>query len=89
MSKRPTITTHTKYTIIDGEAVLLNVRTGNYLALNETATYIFQQLEKGTDLAVIRSSLQKEYNVTETQLQEDLEIFLGEARQRGIIEYSS
>ena len=89
MNKTPKITKHTKYTFIDGEAVLLNARTGKYLALNETATYIFQQLEKGTDLAVIRSSLQNEYNVTETQLQKDLETFLREARQRGIIECSS
>ena len=88
MIKRTKISEHIKYTLIDGEAVLLNIRTGKYLALNSIATYIFQQLEKGNDLAAIGNYIREEYNVTEGQLQEDLDLFLKEAHDHGILEFS-
>ncbi len=88
MIKRTKISEHIKYTLIDGEAVLLNIRTGKYLALNSIATYIFQQLEKGNDLAAISNYIREEYNVTEGQLQEDMDLFLKEAHDHGILEFS-
>ena len=61
------------YKIIDNQAVILNLKTGNYYSLNETGTFIWRLLEKRIGIADIANRLAEEFGV-------DIKIALGDTK---------
>jgi Coenzyme PQQ synthesis protein D (PqqD) len=84
----PKLAANLSYTVIDGEAVVMNIDTGTYLGLNRVATRIVELLAAGRDTDHIVTALQTEYHVDEPTIRRDLERFISDATHRGILEIS-
>jgi Coenzyme PQQ synthesis protein D (PqqD) len=88
MTKKMTLraANHVHYTLIDGGAVLLDLKTGAYLALNEVATRVWELLLNGRGIDEIVRDLAREYDVAEHTLRCDCEHLISQATGRGLLE---
>ena len=57
---------------LDGEAVLLNLRTGTYFGLNPVATRMWQLIAEQHSLARVLDTLAREYEADRLVLENDL-----------------
>ena len=71
--------------ILDGEAVLLNLKTGTYFSLNPSGSRIWQLIEQLGELTSVRDAMLREFEVRPECLDADLESLLKELEQRGLI----
>jgi hypothetical protein len=70
------------------EAVLLELKTGQYYSLNEVGTRMWRLLaEHGTVEPVLRA-LSQEYEIAEEQLRKDIDGFVGILTSRGLLALS-
>jgi hypothetical protein len=60
-------------TIIDGDAVLVNLATGIYYSLDDTAGAVWQMIEKGHSVGDIGERLAARYETTPAQALADVE----------------
>ena len=58
---------------VDGQLVVVNLQTGFYHSLNETATFIFQLIRKDTGVPEILRELCARYDLPEETARRDLE----------------
>ena len=57
---------------LDGEAVLLNLKTGTYFGLNPVATRMWQLMAEQRSLARVLETMVREYEVDPQVLENDL-----------------
>jgi hypothetical protein len=72
---------------LEGEAVLLNLKSERYFGLDDVGTRMWQLLAENGDVAAAHAQLLKEYDVDPARLQGDLAAFiarLGEACLVGV-----
>lgn len=80
------IPAHILHVTVQGNSVVMNIKAGTYLILNETATYIWQILtERCTAQSVIELTAQR-YKVDLRELYGDVEEFLLDCQRRQLIE---
>ncbi|MBC7248209.1 MAG: PqqD family protein [Actinobacteria bacterium] len=72
--------------VIEGEAVLVNVRRDEVLHLNPTASFLWSGLDGGKTLAVIAAEMAGEFEVTEEEALADILEFAGLLLQQGVAE---
>lgn len=70
---------------LQGEAVLLNLKTGVYLGLNPVGTRIWQLLQEDGSLARVRDTMLREYDVAPEQLTNDLLTLVSQMEQQGLL----
>lgn len=70
---------------LDGETVLLDLRSDNYFGLDEVGTRVWQLLRDGKDSEAIVARMVDEFDVEIGQLRQDLEALLGELSGAGLI----
>jgi hypothetical protein len=70
---------------IEGEAVLLETRTGRYYGLNEAGTRMWQLLHLHSDVERVHRELLREYEVTPEALWGDLLGFVETLTSRGLL----
>ena len=70
---------------IRGETVLLDLKTEHYFGLAGIGSRIWQLLASGTSLPDMRVILAAEYDVSEETLAEDLERFVGDLVEAGLV----
>jgi Coenzyme PQQ synthesis protein D (PqqD) len=58
---------------VDGETVILDLKSENYFGLDEVGTRIWQLLNDGSNLQAVFDTLLTEYDVDEKQLGKDLQ----------------
>lgn len=75
-----------KYTVIDGTAIVMNLKTGKYLGLNEVGTRIFELLHKHCSPEKVVERLLDEYDVEEDALRADVQRTLRDFERHGLIE---
>ena len=68
-----------------GETVLLNVDTGQYHGLDATGGEFFEALTSSNDLEAAVAALGQRYETPPETLRGDLNAFLAELRERGLI----
>src|SRR4051794_5208507 len=68
------------FRVVDGEALLLDVRSGDYFSLDPLATEIWQRRNDGERLDEISSTIAARYSVDEARVRSDLEEFVAELR---------
>ncbi len=73
---------------LDGEMVLLNLRTGVYCGLDPVGTRIWHLLRAGQPLEAIVASLVAEYEVTAARSEADLLRFVGLLRENQLVDLS-
>jgi hypothetical protein len=70
---------------LQGEAVLLNLKTGVYLGLNQLGTRIWQLLQENGDLNQVRGAILQEYDVTEEKCEQDLLELVRQMEKQGLL----
>ena len=71
---------------LQGEAVLLNLRSGIYLGLDAVGTRVWNLLQQHELLQDVLNAMLQEYEVSEDQCAKDLLRLVGEMEQQGIAE---
>jgi PqqD family protein of HPr-rel-A system len=70
---------------VGDEVVLLDAGTGEYHALNDTGSAMWQALEQCPDVASALESLREDYEVEGDRLAQDLEAFVAELLSTGLL----
>jgi len=70
---------------LQGEAVLLNLKTGVYLGLNQVGTRIWQLLQEDGALQRVMDVMLQEYDVAQEKLQMDLLNLVGQMEKQGLL----
>lgn len=70
---------------LDGEAVLLSLDEGCYFGLDELGTRIWKLIEEDLDTKQVVEKIVEEYEVEPEQAQQDLDKFLGDLKESGLI----
>ncbi len=68
------------WSIVDGEAVLLDTLSGHYFSLNPLGTEIWQCLHQGEVLPQIVGTIASKYGVEEEIVRRDVSELIGELR---------
>jgi hypothetical protein len=72
-------------TEVGGEAVLLNLESGQYYGLDEVGTSMWSLLNQHEHLETVCRALLEEYEVTEEQVQQDLLGLIDELASQGLV----
>jgi hypothetical protein len=72
----------------ENESVLLNLETESYHGLDDVGTRMWQALTQAENIQRAYESLLSDYQVDETTLRQDLQVFLQELVSRGLVELS-
>ena len=71
---------------LDGEAVILNMKSGVYCGLNEVGARIWQLIQKPTSVKRIHDTMLEEYNVEPGQCEREVLALLHQMSDKGLIE---
>jgi hypothetical protein len=75
--------------VIDGQAVLLNLKTERYFGLDEMGTTMWQRLTNADSVESAYAALLAEYEVEPERLRADLTEFTERLIQNGLLEVRS
>lgn len=70
---------------VDGETVLLDIRTERYLGLNEVGSAIWQELQEARSIDDIVEHLCEHFDAARATLEADAKRFVGELLDRDLI----
>jgi hypothetical protein len=70
---------------VGDELVVLELSTSTYLTLNGTAKQIWEGLVGGATREALIASLVERYGISTDQAQADVEVFIGELTDRGLL----
>lgn len=73
------------YRTIDGQAIILHAHTGVYFSLNAIGSRIWTLLEARSTAGALCTKLLEEFEVTADVLAKDVDAFLGELEQAGLV----
>src|SRR3954466_15496096 len=75
---RPAPSSDVLFRVVDGEALLLDVRTGDYFSLDRLATEIWQRRSDGEGLGEISSTVGAQHSLDPERGGEDVEELVAE-----------
>lgn len=70
---------------LDGEAVLLDLKSGRYFGLDEVGTRVWTLLVEGLDLEGVKAALLREYEVDPERLEGDILELVGVLASNGLV----
>ena len=70
---------------LDGDAVLLSIKTGEYFGLNPTGAHVWQAVSTGSSLSEALDSLYETYDIDKAVLAEDVVLFLRSLADLGLL----
>lgn len=73
---------------LEGEAVLLNLRNGQYYGMDENSYHMYKTLTSAPSVAAAYESLSQQYEVEAGQLRADLDAFLAHLLENGLLVYA-
>lgn len=86
-AQRPTIESSLTWRILDGDAVIISPRNGKIRVLNHSGAVIWQQLVAEKSVSEIINALVDQYEISLEQAHADLETFLNDLTQRGLVQW--
>jgi Coenzyme PQQ synthesis protein D (PqqD) len=72
--------------VIDGEAALLNVRTGAYFGLNEVGTFIWEGYAEGKSYEEVVQAICREFSVDPQVAVADAKVFTRKILDLGLLQ---
>ncbi|MBP9112628.1 MAG: PqqD family protein [Polyangiaceae bacterium] len=69
----------------DLEAIVLDMRVGEYFSLNEVGVRVWSEIEKGNDLLASIEGLAAEYDAPKSQIETDVKALIEELKRRGLL----
>jgi hypothetical protein len=73
---------------IDGDLVILDLRTSTYLTANASATVLMRQLTEEQTLTQLVQALVDAFEIPEQRAQQDVQTFVDELGERGLLQRS-
>ncbi len=73
---------------LNGEAVILNLKSGVYFGLNPVGALVWNQLQHSCRVGELRDAVMAEYAVDAQVCEQDLYALLGGLRDAGLVEIS-
>ena len=70
---------------LQGEVVLLNLKTGSYYSLDSTGTKMWELIQEYKSFEKVLELLLKEYDISEAQCREDLLNFISTLEEKELI----
>ncbi len=70
---------------LGGEAILLDVKSGNYFGLNEVGVFILELIKQPRSVSYVVEKMLEEYDATKEQVTADALAFLNQLREQGLI----
>jgi hypothetical protein len=70
---------------LDGEATIVDLDSGTYYALNESGTFVWEELHRGTDRDSIPGSLATRYGVDSGEAESAVDAIVSELIERKLI----
>nr|WP_238930365.1 PqqD family protein [Bacillus spizizenii] len=86
--KQPNIIRNIKLTESDDEGVLLDIENGTYYGLDEVGLDIWKLIEQKKGFDDILKIISETYNTSHYEVIRDIEIFLKELKNKGLISWS-
>ena len=83
---RAVVPQHVVFRALVSETVLLNVRTGTYLGMDEVGSRCFDAMRESRDLQSALEVLMDEYEAPEERIRQDLVGYCEELLSQGLIE---
>jgi Coenzyme PQQ synthesis protein D (PqqD) len=80
---------HVVYRSLVSETVMLNVQTGKYYGLNQTAGRMLELLERGREFDAIVTQLATEFEAPEDTIRNDFLALCTDLAEKGLIEIES
>jgi hypothetical protein len=74
---------------LDGEAVILNLKSGTYFGLDPVGTRMWALISDLREPAKVLEALLSEYDVEEDRLRADLDHLIGQLVSHGLLEVSN
>jgi len=74
------------YRDLDGEVVILNMKSGIYCGLNEVGASIWQMIQEPTSVKDVLNCLLEQYNVEPERCERELLALLHQMSDNGLIE---
>jgi hypothetical protein len=71
--------------VIEGEAVMINLATGVYYSMEETGAYVWELLEKHHNIVEIANELSRNYQVSSDEAEKDLSDLIKELINENLI----
>ena len=72
------------WSILDGEALILDTLSGNYFSLNPVATEIWRCLQHGDSVTDLVEMIASKYRIEKERIRQDVNELLGELRAEGL-----
>ena len=85
LQQKVTISSEVLSQEVDGETVLLDLKSESYFGLDEVGTRIWKLMNKTSNLQTISDTLLAEYDVNEKQLKKDLQEHIAQLAHVGLI----
>ncbi len=74
--------------VLDGEAILLHLGSGTYFGMNEVATRAWELIVAGTTYASMCDTLVAEFEVSEAEVERDMNEFLSALDEKRLLTVS-
>ena len=71
---------------LDDEIIILDLNGGEYLSVNGSGAFLWKQLDAGAEFEGLVSSLSDEYDLPRERAHDDVEAFLTQLREAGLLE---
>ncbi len=85
----PSIAPGIIWRMLDDDAVLVSPRVGKVRVLNGVGTVVWQLLAENKSTAEIEAHLVENFEVSLSQAREDLQAFLSDLEQRGLLTWGA
>jgi hypothetical protein len=85
---RVRIADHVSFTLVQGEAVIVDLKRGLYFGLDEIGTAIWQCIAQHGTVSQAVAQLEQDYDIDPAQLRDDVRRWIARTRAAGLIEAS-
>lgn len=84
-----TRSTDVHYQLLEGEAVLLDLKSGAYFGLDTVGTRIWELLDRDVPLSQITAALEEEFDAPREVLDRDTAAFVRTLEEKGLVSCQS
>jgi hypothetical protein len=72
--------------IVDGEALIVDLQSGGFFALDRVGTEVWSGLKEGLELAQIVAAIAAKYDVDADMVQRDVDELLADLAREGLLD---
>jgi hypothetical protein len=86
LADHPRQASHTTFEVVDGQAVIIDLNAGAYVALNETGSFLWERLDGEKTLETLAHVLAETYDVSPEVTRSDVLALARELLEAGLID---